>query len=205
VIVHTPCVVMMSDSSRRQPLEVNIPRGSERKLSYPTEGCGRSPYWRLPPGTLLLALGSAVRARRSGTPAEATHRVTISAPSRLQLTRAGNPPQLTNGGPPNPPQRSDSECLRGTERAVSPRLLPPLPHAGVPHRPRQPPPPSADPGGRTSQPDDPWPLAPTPSTRYDTNVCGMVEPCSLDVCRPAHSQSGLWPCCASPQPETVRR
>ena len=168
-------------------------------------GCGRSPYWRLPPGTLLLALGSAVRARRSGMPAEATPRVTISAPSRLQLTRAGNPPQLTTGGPPSPPQRSESECPRGTECAVRSRPHPPLPHAGVPHRPRQPPPPSADPGGRTFQPDDPQPLAPTPSTRHDTNACGTVEPHSLDVCRPAHSQSGLWPCCALPQPESVRR
>ena len=26
-----------------------------------------------------------------------------------------NPPQLTTGGPPNPPQRSDSECPRGTD------------------------------------------------------------------------------------------
>ena len=56
-----------------------------------------------------------------------------------------------------------------------------------------------------AQPDDPQPLAPAPSTRYDTNARRMVEPHSIDVCCPAHSQSGLWPCCASPQPESVRR
>jgi hypothetical protein len=46
--------VMMSDSSRRQPLEVNIPRGSERKLSYPT---GLRPVTLLaaPPGYPIVS------------------------------------------------------------------------------------------------------------------------------------------------------
>ena len=55
MIVHTPSVVMMSDSSRRQPLEVNIPQGSERKLSYPTGLRPVTLLAALPPFTLLAA------------------------------------------------------------------------------------------------------------------------------------------------------
>ena len=171
---------------------------------HPT-GLRPAPYWRFspPPGYPIVS------PRQRSSCEEVRHTSgdhppsQFTAPSGLQLTCAGNPPQLSIGGPPKPPQSSDSECPRGTERAIRSRPHHPPPHAGVPHRPRQSPPPSADPGGWTSQPDDLQPLAPTPSTRYDTNVCGMVEPRSLDVCRPAHSQSDLWSCRTPPQPEPV--
>ena len=129
-----------------------------------------------------------------------------TAPSGLQLTCAGNPPQLSIGGPPMRRNRPRDQTASARVALSAPYALGPAIHLlmlgfhTVPDSHRRPVriPVSGPPSQMTSSR---CALAPTPSTRYDTNVCGMVEPRSfrLDVCRPAHSRS--CSCCLY-QPRT---